>query len=289
MANNIRLKQALIIAAIALLVGFLFSRDIKGLVKPKDNGATQAATEANAQSSPSISIEELSATAKNLVSNATSKEITNLENGYQNLTGTEKLNQAKKLAQKWDDVEQAAPSAMYLEVVANTEPTTVNWLAAGTRFLKAFDTNQDSLVQPLMLQKANTSFKNALAIDSTNLEAKTGLGVTIVNGIGAPMQGIAMLLDVVKKDPKNLKANMNLGLFAIKSGQFDKAITRFNDIVTNIKATPDAYFYLATAYENLGKNNEAIQAYLQSKKLAANPTLSSFIDKKIAELKNKFN
>lgn len=287
MKNNIRLKQALIIAAIVLLVGFLFSRDIKGLVKPKDEDANQTAQADMQSANTSLSIEEISATAKNLVSNATSKEITELEQAYQSLSGTEKTTQAKKIAQKWDDVEQAAPSAMYLEIVANTEPSLVNWNAAGTRFLKAFDNTQDSLVKTSMLLKANTSFKNALAIDSTNLDAKTGLGVTIVNGLGAPMQGIAMLLDVVKKDPKNLKANMNLGLFAIKSGQFDKAITRFNEIVTNIKATPDAYFYLAAAYENLGKYNEAINAYQQSKKLAANPTLSSFIDKKVAELKNK--
>jgi predicted Zn-dependent protease len=76
-------------------------------------------------------------------------------------------------------------------------------------------------------------------------------------------------------------------MFAIKSGQFDKAINRFNDIINNIKATPDAYFYLATAYESLGKNQEAIDAYLSSKKLAANPTLSKFIDKKVGELKSK--
>ena len=79
---------------------------------------------------------------------------------------------------------------------------------------------------------------------------------------------------------------MALGTFAIKSGQFDKAITRFNSIIA-MKPSPDAYFYLATAYENLGKNEEAVNAYLNSKKLAANPTLSTFIDKKVAELKTK--
>ncbi|MCY1523997.1 hypothetical protein D9M68_589130 [compost metagenome] len=78
---------------------------------------------------------------------------------------------------------------------------------------------------------------------------------------------------------------MNLGVFALKSGQFDKAVTRFNDIITHIKATPDAYFYLGTAYESLAKNAEAIEAYQNSKKLVANPTFSGFLDKKIAELK----
>lgn len=109
-----------------------------------------------------------------------------------------------------------------------------------------------------------------------------------MNGLGAPMEGIAMLLEVVAKDPKNLKANMNLGLFSIKSGQFGKAIPRFNTVIEQAP-TPEAYFYLGTALENLGKNKEAVEAYLQSKKLAANPTLTSFIEKKIVELNNKIN
>ncbi len=289
MLNNIRSKQVILIAAIVLLVGFLFTRDVKGLVKPKDEAGKMPTNgqEVTSSSAPQVSIEEVSSTAKNVISSATAKEIIALENTYKGTSGSEMVAEAKVLAQKWDDVEQAAPSAMYLEVVANNESNLSNWLNAGTRFLKAFDNTQDSLVQPAMLQKANNAFKKALAIDTSSNDAKTGLGVTIVNGMGAPMTGIAMLAEVVAKDPKNLKANMNLGMFAIKSGQFDKAITRFNNIISNIKATPDAYFYLATAYENLGKNTEAVDAYLNSKKLAANPTLSNFIDKKVAELKNK--
>ncbi|RZK60579.1 MAG: hypothetical protein EOO91_00895 [Pedobacter sp.] len=289
MLNNIRSKQVILIVAILLLGGFLFTRDVKGLVKPKDEAGKMPTNgqATNSSSAPQVTIEDVSSTAKNLVSGATAKEIIALENSYKSGSGADKITTAKTLAQKWDDVEQSIPSAMYLEVVANNESSLSNWLNAGNRFLKAFDNTQDSLVQPAMLQKANNAFTKALAIDTSSNDAKTGLGITIVNGLGAPMSGIAMLLDVVKKDPKNFKANMNLGMFAIKSGQFDKAIIRFNDIISNIKATPDAYFYLATAYENLGKNTEAIDAYLNSKKLAANPTLSGFIDKKVAELKNK--
>lgn len=283
MKNNIRSKQVILIAAILLLGGFLFSREIKGLVIPKQETAQMPA--AQQQTTATLSLEEASATAKNLVSNATAKDITLLERKYQTAKAEEKVANAKLLAQKWEDFEQSVPSALYLEVVANSEPSLNNWLNTGNRFLKAFDNTQDSLVQPVMLQKANAAFTKALTIDSTSNDAKTGLGISIVNGMGAPMQGIAMLMDVVKKDPKNLKANMNLGMFAIKSGQFDKAIIRFNDIISNIKATPDAYFYLATAYESLGKKQEAIDAYLNSKKLAANPTLTKFIDSKVTELK----
>lgn len=291
MSNNIKLKQILIIGAILLLVAFLFTRDIKGLVKPTEgNGkmpaSGQVAGGAETTSPVTITIEQASEASKKIISKDLTVEIVALENKYKGADGEEKISVAEDLAQKWNDVEQITPSALYLEVVANAKPNLKNWLVTGNRFMKAFDGTQDSLAQPILLQKANTAFTKALAIDTSNVEAKTGLGVTIVNGLGSPMQGIAMLLAVVAKDPKNVKANMNLGLFSIKSGQFAKAIPRFNTVIEQAP-TPEAYFYLGTALENLGKNKEAIDVYLKSKKLAANLTLSAFIDKRIAELKNK--
>ena len=288
MLKSIRSRQIAVTGAIVLLVAFLFSRDIKGLVKPKEeNSSSAAAGQMMSESAvQEISLSEVSNIGKNTISAGLSAEITSLENAYNAAADNEKIDAARLLAQKWDDLEQAIPSALYLEIVAKGLPTLPNWLKAGDMFLKAFENSRDSILQPALLQHANLAYTNALSIDSADADAKTGAGITIVNGMGAPMQGIAMLLDVVKQDPKNLKANMSLGTFAIKSGQFDKAITRFNDIIA-IKPSPDAYFYLATAYENLGKNTEAIAAYLKSKELAANPTLSKFIDGKVLELKNK--
>ncbi len=285
MLNNIRSKQIIVIGAILLLGAFLFTRDIKGLVKPKEQTANvPAAGQMQSDTPQPISLEEVSASGKTLISPNFAAEITSLENAFK--TATDKAAAAKVLAQKWDDVEQSAPSALYLEIVANQEKTLNSWLITGDRFLKAFDSSRDSILQPALLQRANAAYTNAMNIDSASADTKTGLGITIVDGMGMPMKGIALLMDVVKKDPKNLKANMSLGTFAIKSGQFDKAITRFNNIIA-IKPTPDAYFYLATAYESLGKNEDAIDAYLKSKKLAANPKLSKFIDDKVLELKSK--
>jgi tetratricopeptide (TPR) repeat protein len=284
--SNTRSKQIILVSAVLLLVVFLFTRDIKGLVKPKeDTTAAPAAGQMQAEAAE-INLDEVSTVGKNLVGSAVAKEISTLENEFKTSNGSKKISLAASLAKKWDAVDQPVPSALYLEMVAQQEKTLDSWLASGEKLMKAFDNSRDStLLQPL-LQKANASYSAAVALDSTNLDAKTGLGITIVNGMGMPMQGIAMLMDVVKKDPKNLKANMSLGIFAIKSGQFDKAITRFNDIIA-IKPSPDAYFYLATSYESLGKNKEAIDAYLQSKKLAGNLTLSKFIDRKVAELQEK--
>jgi tetratricopeptide (TPR) repeat protein len=289
MINSIRSKQAILIGAVVLLIAFLFTRDIKGLVKPKEQTSStpaggQMATQAPATAE--INLMEVSTAAKNMIKAPLAAEITALETAYKSASEDDKAKEAKLLAKKWDDLEQSVPSALYLEIVANKEQTLNNWLAAGDTFMKAFDNTRDSLLQPALLQKANGSYSSAMKIDSNSNEAKTGLGITIVNGMGAPMSGIAMLMDVVKKDPKNLKANMSLGTFAMKSGQFDKAIIRFKSIIA-MKPSPDAYFYLGTSYENLGKNTEAIDAYEKSKKLAANATLSKFIDDKVIALKNK--
>lgn len=286
MAVRVRNQQIGIVTAIVLLVAFLFTRDIKGLVKPKaENGKGNPAAQMGQPSgAPEISLTEVSAAAKNMIGASVAAEITALENTYNSAAEQDKAKTAKVLAQKWNDLEQAVPSALYLEAVAGYEPSLNNWLAAGDQFLKGFDNTRDSLLQPALLQKANNAFNNALRIDSLSNDAKTGMGITIVNGMGMPMQGIAMLMDVIKKDPRNLRAIMSLGTFAIKSGQFDKAIGRFKDAIA-IKPTPDAYFYLATAYENLGRNSEAITAYEESKRLAGNPTLSKFIDERVEALK----
>ena len=84
----------------------------------------------------------------------------------------------------------------------------------------------------LFVANAIACFKNAVKLKPASLDAKTGLGVAYVNqtssGItdpegGSPMQGIMLLLDVVKQDPTNRNANLSLGMFAMKSGQYEKS------------------------------------------------------------------
>jgi uncharacterized protein HemY len=77
---------------------------------------------------------------------------------------------------------------------------------------------------------------------------------------------------------------MNLGMFSMKSGQFQKAVDRFKTVI-EVQQTPEAWFYLGTSYENLGMKSDAVLAYQKSKELAADPSLSDFVDKKIKELK----
>ncbi|MGJ1316853.1 tetratricopeptide repeat protein, partial [Sphingobacterium multivorum] len=147
----------------------------------------------------------------------------------------------------------------------------------------AYTNLQDSTLAQALNQNAIHAYEAALKANTSSLDAKTGLGAAMVSGTNNPMAGIALLREVVAADPKNLEANKTLGLFSLQSRQFDKAIERFKTVIDQ-KPDAESYFYLATGYENIGMKKEAVTAFQKSKELAADPSLSQFIDRKIAEL-----
>src|SRR3546814_10439453 len=61
----------------------------------------------------------------------------------------------------------------------------------------------DTLQRSFLANKALTAYQSAVDLDPENLDAQTGLGTVTVEGGGAPMTGIQILLGVVEKDPEN--------------------------------------------------------------------------------------
>jgi tetratricopeptide (TPR) repeat protein len=272
-------KQVSVIGLVILLIGALFALDIKGLVKEEGKEETPAKEVAQ------VSLESVSETAKMSLNANLAAEIESLENAFKNAgESEEQITISEQLAQKWDDVNQPAPAAFYSEIIAKAKPDYANWLKTGDRFTAAYQSIQDTIVQAGLVQKAISAYQEAAKLNPDGLDAKTGLGIAYVSGTPNPMQGIQLLLEVVKVDPKNVKANTNLGLFSMRSGQFDKAVERFKTVIEQ-QPDPEAWFYLASSYENLGQNEEAILAYQKAKELAADPGLTKFVDQKIQALK----
>lgn len=279
-------QQYITIGAVVALMGVLLSLDIKGLVKEEEaeQGTEQATAASNGTDSQFSAINVL-AVAKQNVSPSLLADIEKIEASLKKAQGNDAVELQKQLAKKWDDVNQPAAAAFAYETIAEKQPSYENWIIAGDRFTEGYQNFPDTSSVKGLTQKAISAYNKALELNPESLDAQTGLGVAYVSGTNNPMQGIQMLLGVVGKDPKNLKANMNLGLFSMKSGQFDKAVERFKTVV-EINQDPEAYFYLATSYENMGMKTAAIGAYEKSKQLAADPGLSNFIDRKIKELNN---
>lgn len=278
--------QIATIVAVIAVMGYLYLQPVKGLVKPKEtrsNGMVTGSRPAPAN----INAETVSTTAKTAIGDNLSAKINELEAQLKSAGGEKQKTEIQRLlAKTWDDVNQPAPAGFYYLDLARSQNKFDDWLSAGSRFNEAYSLTQDSSIQAALVLNAVDAFEHATKLRPDNLDAKAGLGIADVNGgAPSPMTGIGLLLEVVAKDPKNRNAQFNLGLFAIKSGQYDKGVNRFKTIIAN-KPEMESYFYLAECYKQLGHKQEAIEAYQKCKELMPDPTFGKRIDDFIKELKN---
>jgi tetratricopeptide (TPR) repeat protein len=277
--------QIVVGVAVIAIMGYLYSLPVKGLVKPKEATRGGAAAMAPAvKANANINAASVSALAKPSIDASIAKEISALESKLKTAGEADKLTLQRQLAKAWDSVTQPAPAAFYYFDIAHKSNEMADWLNAGKNFNAAYKLSQDTSAQGTYVANAVEAFDHATKLQPASLEAKTGLGVAYVNGGAMPMQGITLLLDVVKQDPKNHDALLNLGMFAMKSGQYAKAVDRFKTMIAQ-KEEIEPYFYLAESYKQLGQKQEAIAAYEKCKELMGDPAAGQRIDEYIKELK----
>ena len=100
------------------------------------------------------------------------------------------------------------------------------------------------------------------------------------------MQGIALLQEVVKKDPNHENAQLNLGFLSVKSGQYDKALARFNTVLKINPSRVDVYVFIGQTYLQMGNKAEAIRNFETFKSLSNNTQALAQIDAYLKELKS---
>jgi tetratricopeptide (TPR) repeat protein len=176
-------------------------------------------------------------------------------------------------------------AAYYYQKSAQLKATNFAWKKAGMLYYKATRFDQPILKQTLF-SKAIACYNEASKLDTNDLEAATMLGTCYVEGSTQPMDGIMLLRKVVSKDSTYVDAQVQLGMFAIQSGQMDKALDRFKKI---LKIKPDyiqAYIYLGQIYADMGKKEQAIEMLELYMKKSNDSTINQQVEQFINELKN---
>lgn len=120
---------------------------------------------------------------------------------------------------------------------------------------------------------------------TSSVEEKISTALKIIQGGGAPMEGIQLLLEVLNEDPNNIEALFYLGDFSLKTGQFDKAIGRFETLVKVQPENSKFWFLLAQAYELNKDNANAVIAYKNCILYTKDEAKIKEIEQKITELK----
>jgi tetratricopeptide (TPR) repeat protein len=80
-------------------------------------------------------------------------------------------------------------------------------------------------------------------------------------------QEISMLQDVVRKDPKNLKAWIGLGNDLMDSSRFDEAIAAYQKALEMDPKNVDVRVDMGTCYRRIGKSDVAVKEYREALKI----------------------
>lgn len=185
----------------------------------------------------------------------------------------------------WDRNGVPAASAIWFERKAEVVKSEQSYLDAAYRYFDSFRMANDSLVRSILVGKAISNYEKVLEINPDNLNAKTDLGACYADGTAEPMKGIMLLREVIAADPNHEMAQYNLGMLSVKSGQLDKAIERFNKVLTINPKRNEIHFFLGQVLLQKGDTAAAVNAYETFIK-NANYDVSDVI-KLVEELKKK--
>jgi tetratricopeptide (TPR) repeat protein len=180
--------------------------------------------------------------------------------------------------------------ANWLKEKATIHNTAINWSETGKFYFIGFEFAPNQNVKHVAIEEATSAYKRAFDLDPSNPNYQIEYASCIMEGGGDnPMQGINMLREVLKKDSNNVAAQFKMGIFAVRSQQFEKAVARFNKVISLEPNNSEAILYLGECYANLGKRDLAIKTLEIFKKKSNDAIINAEVDDFIEKLKNSNN
>ncbi len=183
----------------------------------------------------------------------------------------------------WDSLKNPSVAAYYMEQASIASPTESNWLEAANRYYAATRFVGEA-EKPLLFGKAMESFEHVLQLNPKNLDAKINLASCYVEGSADPMKGIGMLREIEKTDSNNVNLQLNFAFFSERSGQWPKAIARFEKVLRIQPDFIEAYLHLADAYQQMGNKEKAIESLKKYVSLVDDVTIKTEVQEYINKL-----
>jgi tetratricopeptide (TPR) repeat protein len=191
----------------------------------------------------------------------------------------------EQLISMCDSLRQPIAAAYYMEEAAKASPIEKNWSDAGKRYYMAVRFAKEEQ-RGMLYGKATECFEKALELNPGNVETKISLAGCYVEGSAQPMKGIALLREVEKVDSNNVELQLSFAFFSEKSGQWDKAIKRFEKVLVIKPDLIDVYLHLADAYRQMGDTKNAIKSLEKYLTLVDDVLIKTEIQNYINQLKN---
>lgn len=193
-----------------------------------------------------------------------------------------------RLAHFWKDSAGIfEPYAWYEAEAARLEYSEKSLTFAAHLFLDNLRGEPNSQLKKWKALQAKDLFEKALKINDKNDSSWVGLGACYIFGDISenPMEGILKVRQVLEKDSNNVFAQMVMGHGSVISGQYNKAIDRFEKVVKLQPDNLEAVIMLAETYERKADKPAAIEWYQKALALVNNPVLQTELKNRITYLK----
>jgi len=190
-----------------------------------------------------------------------------------------------QLAQVWEKNKQLPVAAYYSAKAAKLENSEKKLTFAGQFFLQLMQDADSRPVQMWEAEEAISCFQQSLALDTNSEDIKLGLATGYIEGTNEPMRGVQMLLAITRDKPDDIPANLLLGKMSVQSGQYDKAIDRFEKVLKIEPNNTEAMYFMAEAYKGKGEKQKAIDLLEKCKRLVNKPEFSRDVDQYINSFK----
>ncbi len=190
-----------------------------------------------------------------------------------------------ELAKSWIQHKQLPVAAYYHAQAAKLENSEKKLNFAGQFFLDLIHDTHAESVRMWEAEQAISCFQQSLELNPDNDTTKLALAATYIEGVGETMQGVQMLLGITREKPDNIPANLMLGRLSVQSGQYDKAIQRFETVLKQEPKNTEALYFLAESYKGKGNKDKAIELFEECKRIVNKPEFSNDIDNYIKSFK----
>ena len=278
--------QWITLAAALVLVAILY---VFGRIVPEKKETT---TRQSDLADNPVSVDSILSDAKKRLDPAQLVRLNALENSVaRGDVNEQKLKIYHQLAHFWADTGQIfEPYAWYEAEAARLENSEKSLTFAAHLFLQNMRGENSQPLREWKALEAKDLFERSLKINPQNDSSIVGLGACyIFGGISAtPMEGILKVRAVADKDSSNIFAQEVLGHGSMYSGQYDKAIARFETVYRLSRETEntklEACLMLAEAYERKADRLSAINWYKKSLTLIKTQEVKEEVNKRIDEL-----
>jgi tetratricopeptide (TPR) repeat protein len=223
---------------------------------PKTPSADASAANAVVSTEAELQFAEQLESVKSRTDASALSAITLFEGKLSQSDGQEKIIWLDSLTSIWDRQMRPGIAAEYVHQKARIVNTSIAWQIAGERYL-SLGRYFDNADKQFLTSKAIECLEKANEMDKNNPQIATQLGIAYVENGAEPMKGILLLREQADADPKNADAHMNLGFFSMQTGQYDKAISRFEHVLSVDPKDEIVKYYLGEAYLAAGKNAQA--------------------------------